>query len=387
MARINNLIAANHDYVVAMRRHFRMYPELSGEEHSTQQKIVEELTALGLTPRPIGGTGVLAEICGAAGDKTVAIRADMDALPVQDEIDRDYRSRHCGVSHACGHDGHSAMLLGVARTLCQSDRTWPGTVRLLFQPSEERLPGGARLLVDEGALDGVSAIFGAHLWQPLAVGTIGIHYGPAMASCNEFRIAVHGRGGHGSMPHQTVDPILLGAQLVVALKSLIGTRIDARETAVLSIGAFNAGAVFNVIPDNACLLGTVRVFKMSVLDDIFAQIDTLCRGLCQAAGAGYTFEPIVGYPPVINDPAAAALVAAAAREVVGDVVEMQPTMGSEDFSHYQQRVPGAYFFIGIGNDAKGARFPHHHAKFDMDEDALRYGCEVMVNAALKALTK
>jgi amidohydrolase len=278
------------------------------------------------------------------------------------------------------------MLLGVARTLCQVD-TWSGAVRLLFQPAEERLPGGARLLIEEGALEGVSAILGAHLWQPLAVGTIGVNEGPIMASCNEFSIIVHGRGGHGSMPHQTIDPILVGAQLVIGLRTILGACVDARETAVLSIGAFNAGTVFNVIPDSASMLGTVRVFKAPILSDIFDQIDNLCRGICQAAGATYTFEPIIGYPAVVNDPKVAGLVAAAAQEVVGaaGVTAMQPIMGSEDFSRYQEHVPGAFFFIGVANKAKGASFPHHHGKFDIDEDALKYGCETMVRAALKAL--
>jgi amidohydrolase len=266
-------------------------------------------------------------------------------------------------------------------------KEWAGTVRLLFQPAEEKLPGGAQLLIAEHALDGVDAILGAHLWQPLPIGVIGVNKGPVMASCNEFSIIVHGRGGHGSMPHQTIDPILLGAQLVIGLRTILGANVDARDTAVLSIGAFNSGTVFNVIPDSASLLGTVRVFKASVLEDIFEQIDNLCRGICQAAGANYTFKPIIGYPAVINDGKLADIVAAAARDVVGEdgVSAMQPLMGSEDFSRYQEHVPGAYFFIGIGNEEKGASYPHHHAKFDMDEDALRYGCETMLRAALKAL--
>jgi len=389
MDKIKEKVALHSDYVTAMRRHFRMYPEVGGEEHETQARIIQELTAMGLTPRSAGGTGVIAEIQGAAPGVTVALRADIDALPLQDEVDQPYRSLRSGVCHACGHDGHTAMLLGVAKTLSQLREEFSGTVRLLFQPSEEKFPGGAQALVEAGAMNGVAAVVGAHLWQPLPLGVIGVNPGPVMASPDEFTIRVQGRGGHGSMPQQTVDSILVGAQLVLALRTIIGANVDAHDAAVLTIGSFKAGEVFNIIPDTAVLRGTVRTFEKKVRDVIFDRMEAICRGICDAAGAGYSLEPILGYPPVVNDRHVAAVVAEAGRETVGaaGVQECKPLMVGEDFSVYQQLVPGVFFLVGSGNPAKGITYSHHHPKFDIDEDALGYGCETMVRAALALLAR
>jgi amidohydrolase len=386
---IKTKVTAHSDYVIAMRRHFRMYPELGGEEHETQDRIMQELTAMGLAPQSVGGTGVLAEIKGAPAGRTVALRADIDALPLEDEVDQPYRSRRSGVCHACGHDGHAAMLLGAAKTLTLLRQEFFGTIRLLFQPSEEKFPGGAKALVEAGAMDGVAAVVGAHLWQPLPLGIIGVNAGPVMASPDEFTIRVQGRGGHGSMPHQTVDSILVGAQLVLALRTIIGANVDAHAPAVLTLGSFKAGEVFNIIPDTAVLRGTVRTYDQKVRDDIFACIEAICRGICSAAGAGYLLEPILGYPPVVNDRDIAAVVAAAGREVVGEagVQAIQPLMVGEDFSIYQQLVPGVFFLVGAGNPAQGIIHPHHHPKFDIDEAALGYGSETMVRAALALLAR
>ncbi|TBW33800.1 amidohydrolase [Siculibacillus lacustris] len=393
MTSIDDLVRANHDYVVGLRRHFRAHPELSGEEHRTQARIAAELAALGLSPRPIAGTGLVVDIAGGrasgrAGRSIVAVRADMDALPITDEIERDYRSTVPGVCHACGHDGHMAMLLGTAKSLCEIAERLPGDVRLLFQPSEEQLPGGARSMIDEGALDGVSAVLGAHLWQPFPVGTINLTPGRLMASALEFAITIRGRGGHGAAPHRTVDPILVGAQLVTGLRTIIGAQVDAHETAVLTLGAFNAGTVFNVIPDSAELKGTVRVFDAALGRRIFESIDRMCAGLCAASGAEYQFVPTIGYPAVINESGIAGLVAEAAREAFGEaaVREVEPLMGGEDFAYYLERVPGAFFLIGAGN-ADAAVYPHHHPKFDIDEAALDDGCRAMTHAVLKVLER
>jgi amidohydrolase len=389
MDRITDKVTIHSDYITAMRRHFRMYPEVGGEECETQKTIMAELTAMGLTPQPAGGTGVLAEIQGAATGKTVALRADIDALPIQDEVDQPYRSRHHGVCHACGHDGHTAMLLGAAKTLCQLRAEFSGTIRLMFQPKEEKVPGGAKDLVDAGAMVGVDAIIGAHLWQPLPTGTIAVNNGSLMASGDQFVIRVQGRGGHGSMPHKTVDPILVGAQLVLALRTIIGANVDAHDPAVLTIGSFKAGEVFNIIPETAVLMGTVRTFDTAVRDVIFAHIEDVCRGVCATAGATYSLETVFGSPPVVNDRNIADVVAAAGRETVGTdrVQEVKPVMVGEDFSVYQQLAPGAFFLVGAGNPAKGIVHPHHHPKFDIDEEALSYGCETLVRAALKLLAR
>lgn len=384
---IHQLAADHHQYVIALRRHFRMNPELGGEEFETQKKIISELKAMGLEPRAAAGTGVIVEVQGARTGKTIAIRADIDALPVQDEIDQPYRSQNDGLCHACGHDGHMAMLLGLVKIFTGLSAGLSGKVRFLFQPSEEKFPGGAEAMIADGAMEGVAAVIGAHLWQPLNVGTIGITYGPMMASPDEFSITIQGKGGHGSMPHQTIDPISVGAQIVVALKAITGNDIKTNELAVLSLGVFKAGSVFNIIPDTALLQGTVRSFSQEVREKVYARIEQICRGICTAHGAEFSFEAVYGYPPVINDPHVSALVAEAGKELLGEagVIELQPAMVGEDFSFYQQQAPGAFIFVGIGNADKGLVYPHHHPKFDMDEEGLRIGMEVMARTAVNLL--
>jgi amidohydrolase len=385
---IRQQVAANRDYIVAMRRHFRMHPELGGEEHKTQEKVMSELAAMGIKARAAGATGVIADIPGAAGGKTIAMRADIDALPITDECAKPYQSCNNGICHACGHDGHTAMLLGAAKTLAAMGKDLPGSVRLIFQPSEEKFPGGAQVMIADGAMEGAAAVVGVHLWQPLPVGVIGISYGALMASPDEFTITIQGKGGHGSMPHQTVDPILVGAQLVTALRTITGANVDPREQAVLTFGMFRAGDAFNIIPDSALLKGTVRTFDQGVRDAVFAQIEAYCRGICTAVGATYTIDAIYGYPPVVNNPDVTAVVAAAGREVAGaEVQEVKALMVGEDYSYYQKLAPGVFFLVGAGNPDKGCIYPHHHPKFDIDEDALSYGAETMVRTVVKLFAR
>ena len=387
MDKINKQLSANTEYVLKMRRHFRMHPEVGGSEHETQKTIMEELRAMGLSPRQIAGTGVVAEITGRPGGKTIALRADIDALPLQDESDQPYRSKNNGTCHACGHDGHIAMLLGTAKTLIGMRGEFTGNIRLMFQPSEEKFPGGAEGMIADGAMEGVTAVAGAHLWQQLPVGTIGIVAGPLMASADEFTITIQGRGGHGSMPQQTIDPILLGAQLVLALRTLTGAYIDTKELVVLTIGMFKAGDVFNIIPDTAVIKGTVRSFDMNVKKAVFERIEAACKGICAMAGATYDLNSFLGYPPVVNNSDVAAVVASAAEEAAGSagVRSLNPIMVAEDFSYYQGIAPGAFFLVGAGNPEKGIVYPHHHPRFDIDEDALSFGMETMTRTALKLL--
>lgn len=385
--RIHDLVITGKDYVVDLRRHFHAFPELGGEEIETQKKIIAELKDMGLTPRPIAGTGVIVDIEGGRQGKIVAIRADIDALPIQDELEQPYRSQCAGRCHACGHDGHTAMLLGIAKVLSTIKKEMHGTIRLLFQPSEERFPGGALPMIEAGALEGVSAIIGTHLWQPFASGTMGLTYGPMMATPDEFTITIKGLGGHGSMPHQTIDPLYVGAQIVLALKTITGNNINLDEPAVLSLGIFKAGDAYNVIPDSATIKGTVRTFSQSTREIIFERIDKICSGICLASDASYTLKSYWGFPPVVNNPEIAKIVAASGESVLGksSVFEMTPAMVGEDFSYYQQKVPGCFMFVGVGNKDKGIVYPHHHPKFDMDEDALSYGIEIMVISALHLL--
>jgi len=384
---IKQLVDEQKEEVVALRRYFHMYPELGTQEFNTQKKIMAELTALGLQPRPIANTGVIAELQGGKPGRTLAIRADIDALPIQDECEKSYQSQNHGVCHACGHDGHIAMLLGVAKVLTEVREDITGKVRFLFQPSEERFPGGALSLIDEGALDGVDMIIGAHLWQPVPVNAIGIAYGRMMAAPDEFTITVKGRGGHGSMPHQTVSALLVAAQIVTALSAVTAQSVDPLEAAVLSIGSFNSGEVFNIIPDTAVVKGTVRSFEQKVRLKVFERIEQITKGICEAAGATYALDKIFGFPPVINDVAITKVFAEVGAEVLGSqgVVKIQPSMGGEDFSYFQEKVPGTFIFVGVGNPEKGIVYPQHHPKYDIDEQALANGVEIMAKTALKLL--
>jgi len=384
---IRDLIEKHHDGIVALRRHFHTHPELSAQEFKTQEKIMAELSALGLQPKKIAITGVIADLQGALSGKTVAIRADIDALELQDECDKSYQSQNSGVCHACGHDGHTAMLIGVAKALTALKEQLPGRVRFLFQPSEERFPGGASAMIDDGALTNVDTIIGAHLWQPLNVGTIGITYGPMMASPDEFTIKIHGKGGHASMPHQTIDALLVGAQVAVALNTIVSRSVDPMEQAVISLGVFKAGDTFNVIPDTAILNGTVRSFNEDIRTLLFDRIEQVTQGICLAAGATFTLEKHLGFSPIINNPAISKILAKAGAETLGadNVHTIHPVMGGEDFSSYLEKVPGAFMFVGIGNEETGIIYPQHHPKFDMDEKALAYGVEIMTRAALTLL--
>ncbi len=382
---IHALAKQHHEYVINLRRYFHSYPELSFQEYNTQQKIMNELSASGLSPIPLAGTGVMADIHGCQPGKTVAIRADIDALPLQDELDKPFVSKCPTVCHACGHDGHTAALLGIAKILNTIKDDLCGTVRLLFQPAEEKIPGGALTMIEQGSLNDVDVIIGAHLWQPLPIGSVGIVSGAMMAAGDRFEITVTGHGGHGSMPHQTIDPLLTAANLVVGLNQIVSRNVDPLESAVLSIGAFHAGNAFNIIPGSAVLQGTVRTFSQVTRTAIFDQIEKITAGICSAAGATYTLTKELGYPPLINDPHVAAVLSTTARQYLGDqaALPIKPVTVSEDFAYYLEKIPGAFIFIGAGNQAQGIIYPHHHERFDIDELSLRYAMEILALAAVK----
>ncbi len=384
---LRRLAAANRDYVVALRRHFHTYPELSTKEFKTQERIVAELAALGLAPLKAAGTGVVADIKGARPGRTVAVRADMDALPIADECRRPYQSQNPGVCHACGHDGHMAMLLGLARVLLPLRTGLAGTVRLIFQPNEEMPPGSAIALIEEGFLDGVDAIIGAHLWQPLPVGQLGLSFGRMMAQPGAFAIVIRGKGAHGSSPHVAVDPILVGSQVVQGLHTIVSRSIDPLEPVVVSVGVFQAGSVYNVIPETARLEGTIRVFDEETLAAVHRRIEQIVKGVCAANGAEYQFSTAPSCPPLVNDAAVVRRVWRAGAAVLGEagVSEVKPVLGGEDFSYFLKKIPGAFMFVGAGNAAKGIVHPHHHPGFDIDEDALTYGVEILARSAVDLL--
>jgi len=315
----------------------------------------------------------------------------MDALPILEENAVDYISQNPGVMHACGHDAHTAILLATARVLAARRAEFAGTVKLLFQPAEELPPGGAKPMIDAGVLADpvVDAAFGLHINQDGPLGTIEVRPGPAMAAADRFRGVIQGKGGHGARPQDCVDPIVVGAQIVGALQTLVAREVDPIEAAVVSVCAFLAGDAFNVIPDTAELRGTVRTFTAENRDLLERRLGEVVRGVAASLRAEATVEYSRGYPATVNDPAMTELVAAAAGEVVGadKVVVGPPMMGAEDFSYFLERVPGSFFFVGSRNEERGLVWGHHHPRFDLDEAALAVGIEALTRTTLRYLAE
>ena len=374
--------------MIGWRRHLHRNPELSFHEQKTSQFVHDTLESFGglELSRPTE-TSVMAKLVGGAPGRTVALRADMDALPISEENGHEFVSASPGVMHACGHDANTAMLLAVAKLFSQSRDEIPGELRFLFQHAEELYPGGGEQMVEAGCMDGVDAVLGAHVWSPMPVGNIGVAHGPAMASPDTFKITIKGAGGHAAMPHEAVDPIAVGAQVVTNLQHLVARNSDPLKSLVLSVTKFAGGTANNVIPETAELEGTVRVFDAELREDAPCKMERIIKGVTEAHGADYDLHYQFGYRPVMNDAALSRLVEDAAREGLGEaaVEHTPPVMGGEDFSAYQQKAPGAFFYVGARNEEKGIVYPHHHPRFDVDEDALEIGVNVFVGAATKLL--
>jgi amidohydrolase len=387
-SRIRQTIQALQPQLVEWRRQLHQHPELGFREQLTAEFVSQKLQEWGIEHQTgIAKTGIVAVIVGDRPGPVLAIRADMDALPIQELNDVPYKSRHDGVMHACGHDGHVTIALGTAYYLSQHRQDFAGTVKLIFQPAEEG-PGGAKPMIAEGVLKNpdVDAIIGLHLWNNLPLGTVGVRSGALMAAVESFRCTIVGKGGHGAIPHQTVDSIVVGAQVVNALQTIVARNVDPIESAVVTVGEFHAGTAQNVIADSAHMKGTVRYFNPKY-DGFFAKrIEQVIAGVCQSHGATYELNYQSYYPPVINDGNIADLVRSIAESVIetptGVVPECQ-TMGGEDMSFFLQEVPGCYFFLGSANLDKGLAYPHHHPKFDFDETALGMGVEMFVRCVEK----
>jgi amidohydrolase len=381
--------AAMAPQVIAWRRHLHQHPEVAFHEVNTSQFIFDTLSAIaGLKISRPTRTSVVAELRGALPGRTIAVRADIDALPIHEENDVAYRSSTDGAMHACGHDGHTAIVLGLATILATQAHAIPGTVRFIFQHAEELSPGGAEELVQHGVMDGVAQVIGLHLWAPMPFGRIGILSGPAMAAPDNFQCTIVGKGGHAAIPHECVDPIAIGAQIVTALQQVVTRTVDPLDPVVLSVTQFIAGTTFNVIPGSAYLAGTVRTFNAEVRRAIPAQMERVIKGIAEAFGATVEFTYELGYRPVVNDPALCARLMQVVERTFGAdmLVEMRPTMGGEDFSAYQQRSPGVFAFVGAGNAAAGISYPHHHPRFQIDERALDVGLRYLTAATLDLLT-
>jgi amidohydrolase len=378
------------ELLVHTRRDLHRNPELGFEEHRTAGIVAERLRAAGYEVQTgVAVTGVVGTLRGGAGEgPTLLLRADMDALPIAEECGHDFISGNPGVMHACGHDAHVAIGLAVAERLASTRGEWGGTVKYVFQPAEEGGRGALRM-VDEGVLEGVDAALGLHVWMGLPSGVVGVVPGPLMASAGEFELTIRGQGGHGAMPHQTVDAVLVGAQVVVALQSIVSRNANPLDPAVVSVGIFRAGTAQNVIADSATLIGTVRAFDVAACEELPRRIERVAAGVCQALGASYEFHYKQDTVPTINDPALAETVRRAAQAVVGaERVRTDPdvrTMAAEDFGEFLLRVPGCYFFVGARSEPKGAVHPHHSPRFDICEDAMPVGVDVLERAARQVL--
>lgn len=386
MSEIEQWVKAIEPDLVRWRRHLHAHPELSFEEVQTSQFVFDALSQLPELEisRPTE-TSVVARLVTGRPGKVLALRADMDALPITEETGLSFASQNPGVMHACGHDGHTAMLLGAAKVLHDRRDLLSGEIRFIFQHAEELNPGGAQELVDKGVLDGVDAVVGQHLWQELASCRIGVREGALMASPDTFHITIIGRGGHAAQPHLNVDPIAIAAQVVVNLQHIASRMIDPLEPFVLSVTKFIGGTADNVIPNSVELAGTVRTFREERRDLAARSMEDIIRGITSAHGASYTFHYDKGYRPVNNDPELTRFVRDVLQAELGNLVtEAVPTMGGEDFSAYQTAAPGTFFFTGIRPVVKDA-FPHHHPRFDIDEDALAVGCRAFVAIALQFL--
>lgn len=375
--------------LIEIRRHFHMNPELSFQEEKTPAYIADYLEKLGGVEvrRNVGGRGVVASIKGKGSGKTVALRADFDALELQDEKDVPYKSKTPGVMHACGHDSHAAALLGVANILSKNKDSFSGEVRFLFQHAEELAPGGALSMIKDGCLDGVDAVFGIHVTTRMPVGKYGYRSGYMMASADKFTINIFGKGGHGASPHETVDSIVVGSNVVMNLQQIVSRRTIPTAAAVVSIGRFESGSAFNVISDSAMLGGTVRTYDKNVRKNIIENMERIVKGCCEAAGATYKLNYEQGYPAVKNHPNETALVAKTLLTFSNneDVIELEPIMGGEDFAYYLEKVPGAFFYTGGGNADNSKNYPHHHPKFDIDEGAILYASKGLLSVAIEYL--
>lgn len=371
--------------LVEWRRRIHQKPELGFQEKLTAEFISQKLQSWGIEHQTeIAETGIVAIIKGAksGNGKVLAIRADMDALPILEANEVAYCSQHDGVMHACGHDGHTAIALGTAYYLHHHRQDFSGTVKIIFQPAEEG-PGGAKPMIEAGVLKNpdVDAIIGLHLWNNLPLGTVGVRAGALMAAVELFRCTIFGKGGHGAIPQQTIDSVVVAAQIVNALQTIVSRNVNPIDSAVVTIGELHAGTAVNVIADTARMGGTVRYFNPDLADFFKQRIEQIIAGICQSHSASYEFDYIHLYPPVINHPQIAELVRSVAEEVIetplGIVPECQ-TMGGEDMSFFLQEVPGCYFFLGSANAEKKLNYPHHHPRFDFDETALVMGVEMFV---------
>ena len=379
--------------LVAMRRDLHEHPELAFEEVRTSGIVAQRLKALGLEVQTgvvkTGVVGLLRGEASGANAKTIAIRADMDALPIYEENDVEYRSQTDGKMHACGHDGHTSIALAVADILSKRRSELTGNVKFLFQPAEEHI-GGAKPMVEAGVMQGVDGVIGLHLISTYPMGRVGVRAGTVFASADMFEFTVHGKGGHAAMPEGAIDPIVISASIISTFQTLISRETSPFSPAVITIGTIRAGTAFNIIPETAVMQGTMRAYTKEHREKMIRRIHEVAEGIATTMGGSCDVQQLMdGYPPCVNDPAMTELVQKAATATVGkdsvDSDERVMTSGSDDMAFFLDATPGCYFIVGTNNKQKGVTHPHHHPRFNIDEDSLPIAVEVLTRAAMDFL--
>ncbi|OJV52213.1 MAG: N-acyl-L-amino acid amidohydrolase [Bacteroidetes bacterium 43-16] len=389
-AEIQTLAQSLLPKLVAIRQHLHRHPELSFEEVQTMNYIAAQLEELGIPyTQGVAGTGIVALIEGAEAGKCIALRADMDALPIKEQNEVPYKSRNEGVMHACGHDVHTTCLLGAAAILWQNRQALKGTVKLIFQPGEEQSPGGASLMIKAGVLQDPApeAIIGLHVFPELPSGYLGFRGGQYMASADELHITIEGKGGHAALPQSTIDPIVIAANIIVQLQQIVSRRSHPLTPTVLSFGHISGGQVTNVIPGAVTIKGTLRTFDEEWRQEAVRLIHEVVTHNCAAWGATAHIDMPPGYPCLYNDEALTTAIEGYARAYLGDeyIKPLEMRMTAEDFSFYTQEIPGCFFRLGTNKNNEAFTIPVHHPNFDIDEDALAVGAGTMAWAALNYL--
>ena len=375
------------DYIIEKRRYFHMNPEPSFNEYDTSKVVQEELTKIGIPFEIFAKTGIIATIKGQNPGKTVLLRADMDALEVCEKNNVSYRSQKEGLMHACGHDGHIAMLLGAAHVLNEIKNDISGEIKLLFQPAEEIAKGAKAMIEESKIIDSIDAAFAIHLWQGVPVGKISLESGARMAAADLFSIKVKGKSGHGSMPHETIDAVVVASAIVMNLQHLVSRNTNPLDTLVVTVGKLTAGTRHNIIAGEALLEGTIRSFSDEVWKKVPEQIERVVKNTAAAYNAEAEIDLVRATPPLVNNQDISDILKASAEKLYGEevVTKYKKTPGGEDFAYFTQAVPGALAFVGIRNDEKGINSPHHNETFDMDEEALEMGANLYAQFAIDFL--
>ncbi|SOC44223.1 M20 metallopeptidase family protein [Ureibacillus acetophenoni] len=370
-----------YDQMVAWRRHLHENPELPFHEENTARMVGDILAGYGISVRRnVGGHGVVGTLKGAKPGPTIGLRADMDALPIQEENDVPYKSQVPGVMHACGHDAHTATLLGVAKILSRYREELNGTIVFIFQPAEEESPGGAIKMIEDGALAGIDLIFGHHFISSIELGNFSVPIGKATAAIDNFELKIIGDGGHSATPQTSVNPIVIGVQIVNQLHLLMSQKVNPNKPVVATFTTFNSGVSQNVIPTEATISGTIRTYDQSESKKIEGHFKKIIKHVTVTYGATYELDYSDGYPSLINTEKEAVRLRKVLSEIEGSkVIELPPIMASEDFSYYVQKIPGVYFLTGSKTEDPNTQFPHHHPRFDIDEHAMKNGARAFLS--------